>query len=71
MRQALGINVNEKPVLREKVGKKVIFWFKNRGDGQVAELVMAIRKRGIPAEIRWDENEGLTGICIEYETIRS
>ncbi|NPA76718.1 MAG: hypothetical protein GXN93_03100 [Candidatus Diapherotrites archaeon] len=71
VRRTLGIDVVEKPVLREKVGRKMIFWFKNNGDGRVAELVMAIKQKGIPVEIQWDENEGLTGICIDFTVIRS
>ena len=71
VRRALRLDISEQPVLREKIGKKIIFWFRNNGDGRVAELVMALKEKGIPIEIQWDESEGLTGICLDYAVIRS
>jgi hypothetical protein len=70
IRRTYRIDFSERPVMREKIGKKMIFWFRS-GNGTVAELVMALRQKGLPVEVQWDENEGLTGIAIEYTVLRS
>lgn len=59
------MDVKHEPVMREKRGRKIVFWFRSDGNGAVADMVLVLRNKGAPVEIVWDESEGLVGICLE------
>ena len=65
VRRSFGLSTEQVPVIREKAGKKIVFWFKSDGNGAVADMVTHIKNKGVPVEIVWDEKEELVGISIE------
>ena len=65
------MEVTSEPVMREKRGRKIVFWFRSDGNGTVADLVMVLKNKGAPVELIWDENEGLIGICLDRNGILS
>ncbi len=60
---AFGIRTNITPVIREIKGKKLIFWFRN-GNGEIADIVTALKSKGAKVSVVWDDKEGLTGIVL-------
>ncbi len=60
---AFGIRTNITPVIREIKGKKLIFWFRN-GNGEIADIVTALKSKGANVSVVWDDKEGLTGIVL-------
>jgi len=63
VRIAYGIRTEIFPVVREIKGKRVIFWFRN-GNGEIADIVTALKSRGVDVKVIWDDEEGLTGIML-------
>ncbi|HIP74426.1 MAG TPA: hypothetical protein EYH14_02130, partial [Euryarchaeota archaeon] len=59
VRRCFGIDTEQEPVIREKCGKRIVFWFRSDGNGAVADMVTVIKGKGVPVEIVWDEGEGL------------
>jgi len=71
VRRSFGLSTEQEPVIREKRGRKVVFWFRSDGNGTVADMITRIRSKGVPVEIVWDEKEELVGICIEKRVLLS
>ena len=71
VRRSYGLEVTSEPVMREKRGRKIVFWFRSDGNGSVADLVVVLKNKGAPVELIWDENEGLVGICLDRSGILS
>ena len=68
VRRSFGLSTEQEPVIREKAGRKIVFWFKSDGNGSVADMVTHIKNKGAPVEIVWDENDELVGISIEKDS---
>ncbi len=66
VRAAYGLRTEVEPVIREIKGKTIIFWFRN-GNGAVADVVVALKKKGANVTVIWDEGEGLTGIALQQK----
>ncbi len=71
VRRSYGLEVASEPVMREKRGRKIVFWFRSSGDGVVADIALVLKNKGAPVELIWDENEGLVGICLDRNEILS
>lgn len=71
VRRSYGLEITSEPVMREKRGRKIVFWFRSDGNGTVADLAVVLRNKGAPVELVWDENEGLIGICIDRSALVS
>ncbi len=63
VRREYGLRVEDKPVAREKRGRKIIFWF-DSGRANVSTIIFQLKKAGAPIEVIWDESAGMTGICL-------
>ena len=63
VRAAYGIRADVSPVMREIKGKRVIFWFRN-GNGEIADIITALKSKGADVTVIWNDEEGLTGIVL-------